>query len=59
MLKPGGHVLIVETSLSGVDEQILVGWLRTVGLIGIEIRHSADGLAFIALAEKPKAAHTD
>ena len=59
LLRPGGHLLIVETSLSGIDEQILVGWLRTMGLVRIEIRHSADSLAFIALAKQPKAAHTD
>ncbi|NNC64000.1 MAG: metalloregulator ArsR/SmtB family transcription factor [Gammaproteobacteria bacterium] len=53
VLRPGGHLLIVETSLSGIDEQILVGWLRAMGLVRIEIRHSADSLAFIALAEQP------
>jgi ArsR family transcriptional regulator len=53
VLRPGGHLLIVETSLSGIDEQILVGWLRAMGLVRIEIRHSADSLAFTALAEQP------
>lgn len=59
VLRPGGRLLIVETSLSGVDEQILVGWLRTIGLTGVEIRRSTDGLAFIALAEKPEAPQTN
>ncbi len=59
VLGPGGRLVIVETSLSGIDEQILVGWLSGSGLTGIEIKHSADGLAFIALAEKPIAVGTD
>ena len=59
VLRPGGRLLIVETSLSGVDEQILVGWLRTIGLTGVEIRRSTDSLAFIALAEKPEAPQTN
>lgn len=59
VLRPGGRLLIVETSLSGVDGQILVGWLRTLGLTGVEIRRSTDGLAFIALAERPEAAQSN
>jgi len=58
VLRPGGRVLIIETSLSGVDEQILVGWLRAMGLKKVEIRHSGDGLAFIALAKQPETAPT-
>ncbi len=59
VLKPGGRLLIVETSVSGIDEQNLISWLRASGLTGIEIMHSADGLAYIALAEKPIVASTD
>ena len=58
VLRPGGRLLIVETSLSGVDEQILIGWLRNMGLTGIEIRRSTDALAFTALAKKPETART-
>lgn len=59
VIRPGGRLLIVETSLSGIDEQILVGWLRAIGLKRVEIKRSTDGLAFIALADKPKAAQAD
>lgn len=59
VLRPGGRLLIVETSLSGIDEQILVGWLRAMGLVGISIRHSADNLAFIALARRPETTRTN
>lgn len=59
VLRPRGRLVIIETSLSGIDEQILVGWLNATGLTGIEIRHSTDGLAFIALAEKPVVTSTD
>ncbi len=59
VLRGGGHLLVVETSLSGVDERILVDWLRAADLARVEIRHSTDGLAFIALAQKPEAAQTD
>lgn len=58
VLKPGGRLLVVETSLSGVDEQILLGWLSTIGLSEVEIKHSADDLAFIALAKKPEQTDT-
>ena len=58
VLRSGGRLLIVETSLSGIDEQILVGWLSATGLTDIEIRHSPDRLAFIALAEKPPVVQT-
>ena len=59
VLRPGGHLLVVETSFSGIDEQILVGWLRSMGLARVEIRHSADGVAFIVLARKPEPAQPD
>lgn len=54
VLRPGGRLLVVETSLSGVDEQILLGWLAAAGLTGVEVKNSADGLAFIALAQRPE-----
>jgi ArsR family transcriptional regulator len=52
MLKPGGRLLIVETSLSRVDEKILLGWLRVTGFGPVEVRRSSGGHAFIALTEK-------
>jgi len=58
MLKPGGRLLIVETSLSGVDEKMLLGWLGAPGIRPVEVRRSTDGHAFIALSEKRAAARS-
>jgi DNA-binding transcriptional ArsR family regulator/precorrin-6B methylase 2 len=58
VLRPGGHLLIVETQLSTIDEKILVGWLTATGLEVAALSRTADNVACIALARKPvTAAH--
>jgi len=52
MLKPGGRLLIVETRLSTVDEQIVTGWIEAAGLAVEARERSNDSRVCIALGSK-------
>jgi len=52
VLKPSGRLIAVETRLSAVDEKMLVDWLEAVGLAIVELAHSSNGVACIAIARK-------
>jgi len=50
VLKPGGRMIIVETRLSRVDEQILRDWLAAANFTDTAIERCHDGSACVAVA---------
>ena len=52
VLKNDGHLLIVETQDSPVDEEKLRAWVKQARLTPVEISHSSQGAALVALATR-------
>jgi len=50
ILKPGGRMIVVETRLSRVDEQILRDWLAAANFTETAIERCHDGSACVAVA---------
>ena len=53
VLKPGGHLLIVETAGSAVKEAELKTWIKQAGLRPIEFCEAGRNIALVALSRRP------
>jgi len=58
VIKPGGHLLVVETAGSPADEEALGKWIRGAGLRPLDVRQTATGAALVALAARDPKAHS-
>ena len=58
VLKPRGHLLVVEASESTVNELELGRWIRRVGLAPVETRQAGRNVALVALSRRPANDHT-
>ncbi|HEY5622781.1 MAG TPA: metalloregulator ArsR/SmtB family transcription factor [Gammaproteobacteria bacterium] len=52
MLKENGHLLVVETADSRVDEARLGAWVKQAGLTPVEVLPSSRGAVLVALASR-------
>ena len=52
VLKNDGHLLVVETAGSRVDEKKLGAWVQNAGLTPVETAESSEGAVLVALAER-------
>ena len=59
VLKPGGHLLVVETAGSPTDEEALGEWIRGAGLRPLDVRETATGAALVALAVRDPKTHSE
>jgi DNA-binding transcriptional ArsR family regulator/precorrin-6B methylase 2 len=53
VLRPGGHLLVIETDASDAYAAQLTTWLENAGLRVLEARHPAARSALVALATRP------
>ena len=60
VLKNDGHLLVIETEGSPVNEEKLDAWVRQAGLSPVEVSHGSRGEALVALATRsaPVSGHT-
>lgn len=52
VLKNDGHLLVIETPGSPVNEEKLDAWVRQAGLTPVEVNHGSRGAALVALATR-------
>ena len=56
VLKIDGHLLVIETPGSSVDEKQLGTWVKRAGLTPVEVSHGNQGAALVALATRSASA---
>ncbi len=52
VLKNDGHLLVIETQGSPVNEERLKTWVQQAGLTPVEVSHGSRGTAMVALASR-------
>ena len=52
VLKNDGHLLVIETQGSPVNEEKLDAWVKQAGLTPVEVSHGSGGAAMVALATR-------
>ena len=52
VLKSDGHLLVIETQGSPVDEEKLGAWVKQAGLTPVEVSHGSRGAVMVALATR-------
>jgi ArsR family transcriptional regulator len=57
VLRPGGHLLVVEAAGSPVQRKRLADWTRQAGLAPVEVRYAGDRAALVALSARPGVGH--
>ncbi len=60
VLKSDGHLLVIETQGSPVNEEKLSAWVKQAGLTPVEVSHGSRGAVMVALATRsaPVSGHT-